>query len=155
MAIEVTDLTALDADDVQSELDELIERIAEADPDIDVKRGVFHDLVLYYHAVLSAGEQVTLDRYLQARSLAAIEADPTLADAGVVDDVLSNYRLTRQDGSSATGSVMIVLSANNSVTISSGAVLEADGKQFTADSVFTAKAESAQIQVATDRLLTL
>jgi hypothetical protein len=153
MTIEITDLSALDPADVQQNLDEIISRLQELNPTLDLRRGVFKDLLAGLHATLSTAEQETLERYLSARSLQQIEADPTLADDGVTDDVLSNFRVTRQAGDQATGEVTIVVSSDLTVTISSGALFEADGQQFAADSVFTAKSEAAQINTDTDRLL--
>lgn len=154
MSIETTDYATLDPSLVQQNLDELATRIQEANPTLDLKRGVFRDLLLYYYAVLSSANQTDLQRYQSARSLLAIEADPTLADPGVVDDVLSNFRIERKAGEAATGEVTIVVLTNNTVTISSGAIFEANGKQFAADTVFTGKAEAAQINSVNDRLMT-
>lgn len=154
MAIEVEDLSTLDAAAVQQNVEELSARLLELNPNLDLKRGVLHDLLSYYHGTLSTAEQVSLNRYLNARSLRVIEQDPTLADDGVVDDILSNFRLTRKSGSAANGEVVIVVGASNTVVISAGAVFEANGKQFTADEVFTAKIEASQVVASGDRLLT-
>jgi hypothetical protein len=154
MAIEVTQLSTLDPAKVRQNLEQVVTRLQEFNPTLDLKRGVFHDLLALLHASLSTAEQESLNRYLQARSLLDIEADPTLADDGIVDGVLSNFGVTRKSGSTATGEVTIVVTALSTVTIASGAIFEADGKVFTADSVFTAKREAGQINTATDRLLT-
>ena len=71
----------------------------------------------------------------------------------MVDHVLSNYRLTRRAGTSATGEVTIVVSTSTTVTIAEGAVFSANGQTFTADSVFTAKSQASQVSGANDRLL--
>ncbi len=154
MPIEIASLDALPVEDVQQNLAEAAQRVQEAFPDIDVRRGVFHDLVLMPEAALSTQRQVNFQRYQSAQSLLDITADPSLADDGVVEKVLSNYRLTRGEGSSARGTVTIVLSTAISVTIASGAVFEADGKQYTADAAYTAKAEAELLNSAADRLLT-
>jgi hypothetical protein len=154
MTIEITDLSALDSADVQQTLDELIIRLQELNPTLDLtRRGPLKDLLVGLHATLSTAEQETLARYISARSLQQIEEDPTLADDDVVEDVLSNYRVTRQAGDQAAGEITIVMRNDFTTTISSGAIFEANGKQFAADSVFTAKAEAGQINSDTDRLI--
>lgn len=154
MTIRIEDLSTLDPAEVKQNLDEIISRLQELNPTLDLRRGVLRDLLAGNHAVLSTAEQEELDRFLSARSLQQIEADPSLADEGVTDDVLSNFLVTRQVGEQATGDVTIVQSSDNSVTISSGAIFEAEGKQFTSDAVFTAKAEPEQINSPSDRLFT-
>jgi len=153
MTIQITNLDDVNQELVADNLDEIITRLQEDNPSLDLRRGVLKDLLAGYHASLSAAEQQTLARYLSARSLQQIEADPTLADEGVTDDVLSNYRVTRQQGATAQGEITIVVSQNTTVVISEGAIFEADGQQFASDSVFTAKTEAAQINTSTDRLL--
>lgn len=153
MAIEVTDLTTLDTATVQNRLATLRTQLLEANPTLSLRRGVLHDLLLYYEAVLATKTETEWQRYLSARSLLDIAADPTLADADIVNAALSNWGVTRQQGTAATGVVTIVLSAANNVTIGAGQPFTAAGQTFTADSSFTAKTESALINGVTDRLL--
>jgi hypothetical protein len=154
MSIVIDDLSTLEEADIQQNLSEINTRLQEENPTLDLIRGVLRDLVSGNHAVLSTAEQQTLERYLSARSLQQIELDPTLADDGVVDDVLSNYRVERKGGTAAVGEVTIILSQDNTIVIAEGAIFEAEGQQFTADQVFTAKTEPEQIQSPGDRLLT-
>ena len=154
MPIEITELTALNPADVAANQAEITQRVQEANPTLDLKRGVIHDLLVYLHAALLTRSKADLSRYLSARSLLDIQNDPTLADAGVVDEVLSNWGIARGQGSSATGQVTIVLSTSTSVTIAAGTIFTASGNQYTANSAFTAKVEPQQINNSTDRLLT-
>ena len=154
MSIVIEDLGNLAEADIQQNLDEINTRLQEENPELSLIRGVIRDLVSGVHATLSTAEQETLARYLSARSLQQIELDPTLADDDVVDDIMSNYRVERKGGTAAIGEVTIILSQDNTVVIAAGSIFEADGKQFTADEVFTAKTEAAQIQSSGDRLLT-
>lgn len=153
MPVEITDLTSLNPDDVQTTLLLLIQQLQEANPSLDLRRGVLHDLLALYHATLTTRAAAELDRYLSARSLTLIAADPTLADPGIVDDVLSNWRLSREDGETAHGEVTIVLTSPNQVTIGLGLVFTSDGQTFTADAAYTAKTKAALINNASDRLL--
>lgn len=155
MPVEITSLASLDPADVTQALAATVQMLQEAEPTLDFRRGVVHDLLLYLGALLSTQIRAgVLARYLSARSLIDIEADPTLADPGVVDSVLSNYLITRNAGTTATGSVTIVLSSPVSVTIANGAVFTADGNTYQTSSTYTAKTEAAQINNSSDRLLT-
>lgn len=153
MPVPVTNLIDLDADLVADNLSEISQRVQERNASIDVKRGVFHDLLLALHAELSTQHQDGLSKYLSARSLLDISSNPELADSDVVDRVLSNYRLTRRQGSAASGEVTIVVSSPTTVTVAAGAVFTANGKSFTANNVFTAKSQASQVSSNTDRLL--
>jgi uncharacterized phage protein gp47/JayE len=154
MVYEITDLTQLDSSEVQSLLAQTISRLEAENPTLDLKRGVLHDSVAYYHAVLEAAIRTNLDRYLSARSLQQIEADPTIADDTTVDDVLSNWGITREVGTQAQGEVSIVVGKSTSVTISAGAVFEADGLSFVADDSYTSTTNPASVSNDSDRLMT-
>jgi len=155
MAFEITSLQALDPTLVQQMLASTRTRLLEEHPSLDLKRGVFHDTVVYYHAVMESMIRTNLERYLSARSLMEIEADPTLADGDVVDSVMSLYRVARREGSSAYGQVTVVISDSTTVTIQSGSVWVANGMEFTATQAFTAKVEEELIANDSDRLMTL
>lgn len=140
--------------DVAAELAELTERVQEDNPNLDVGRGVFHDLVLHYQSLLSARRRALTADYLNARSLRQIEADPALADPDLVDDALSNFRVTRQPGGAAAGEVAVVRDNDLTVTLSAGTRFEANGLGFVTTVPYTAKAEASQVNSASDRLIT-
>lgn len=152
--IELRPLAELDPALVTANLAESLERIQQDNPAIDVRRGVFAELLVYYHAVLDTQRQQNIDDYLKGRSLQAIQADPTLADPDLVDDVLSNFRVDRKPGRLATGTVTMVVNDNVTVTIGQGAIFDANGRTFVTTTAYTAKLEEAQILLAGDRLLT-
>ena len=153
MAIEITDLSTLDPSLVASQQAQLLARIQALVPQLDLRRGVFHDLLLYMEAVLASRTQVDLNRYLSARSLLDITTDPTLADTDIVDRVLSNFRVTRKPAIASTGSVTLVLTAPLTVTIGSGASFTASGQTYVTQAAYTAKSQQLQVNTATDRLL--
>lgn len=155
MAIEITDLSELSASEVQQKLAELTARVQELNPDVDLSSGPFRDYISYLSAVLETSVATNLDRIRKSDSIAEIEKDPSLAEDDVVDNVLSNFRIERSDGEAAQGSITIVVSSNTTVTIGAGAIFEADGKQFTSDQSYVAKAEEDQVVSSSDRLLTL
>lgn len=154
MAIELRPLTQLDTDAVSAALTETVQRVQEDNPRLDLRRGVFAELLVYYHAVLDTQRRTYTNDLLNSRSLLAIEQDPTLADPDVVDDILSNFRFTRKGGGLATGEVTVVVSDDVTVTVAQGSTWSARGKQFVTTRVYTAKAEASLVSSDSDRLLT-
>lgn len=152
--IELVPIQQLDPDMVQAALDEVLQRVRDDNPGLDLRRGVLAELLVYYHAVLDSQRQTNINDYLEGRSLLAISQDPDGADPDLVDDVLSNFRVERKPGSRSTGDVTVVLSDNVTVTIAAGAVWQAQGREFVTTQAFTAKIEAGQVVVDSDRLLT-
>ncbi len=155
MGIEITSLKDVPEDDVLQAQDELVQLVQEQNPTIEARIGVLRGLLLNPAGLLQAKNREEIDRLVQSLSLKAIEADPTLADEETVDNVLSNWGITRKEGAKAAGSVTIVLSSSVTTAIGSGAIFEADGQTFVSDSAFVGKAEAATIQNDTDRLMQL
>lgn len=120
MAIEITNLNELSPTQIESMFATLSQLIQERHPEIELTRGVFHDLVLYFSSVLNATMQENIDRVLQSNSLQRIKTNPTIADTEIVDQVLSNYNLTRDQGVAAAGLVTIVCPFNSDITVGGG-----------------------------------
>jgi hypothetical protein len=154
MALEISSLSELSTTSVEQIRETLAQLLQEANPALDLKRGVLHDLLLHYSSLLAAGTQENIDKLRRSSSLLEIEADPTLADDDVVDAVLSNYRVTRQTGQKATGSVTIVVSALATTTVENGAVFTANGKEYRSNASYVARTTSGSTQSATDKVLT-
>lgn len=146
-------LTALNEADVQQLLDRLVTQLQELNPGLDLKRGVFKDTVAYYHAVLEASIRTSLRRYQSARSLRQIQENPALADEMVVDEILSNWGITRKAGTKSIGAVTIELSQARSVNIPNNFGFESAGKRYFATKTFTSRATESQVSADTDRLL--
>lgn len=125
MAIELTSLDELDPAIVADVTDKLAQYMQERHPEVDLKRGVFHDLVLYFNAALNAAIQENIDRLRRSASLRSVIAEPTLADEEVVDNLLSNYNTLRDVGSAATGSITAVLSLPELSILPAGGTLTA------------------------------
>ena len=141
MPVQLRSLNDLNADDVVQNLAEVVARVQEDNPTLDLRQGVFFSLLGYYHAVLAAQRQHNIRDYLNARSLLVMEANPELADTDLVDDVLSNFRVTRKPGEKSRGDVTIVMSTDNPVVIGVGTVFEANGKRFVTEQTFSAGTE--------------
>ena len=103
MAIEIASLSELDTAKVEQMVAKLSQYMQERHPEVELTRGVFHDLVLYFNGMLNAAIQENIDRVRQSQSLYAITQNPALAETAIVDQVLSNYNLTRDNGTPAVG----------------------------------------------------
>jgi hypothetical protein len=157
MTIALRSLLALDPTQVSQSLDLAITAIQEDNPSLDVsRRGSIYDILAYYHAVLATQLQQNIQDYLNGRSLAVIQssADPNLIDPSLVDDIVSNFGITRNLGAQATGTVAIVVSSSTTLTLSASTQFQANGLTFTVNEVYTAKSDPTQINNSGDRLLT-
>lgn len=110
MSIEITSLSQLDSTKVAAIVAKLTALMQEKHPEVELTRGVFHDLVLYFNGMLNAAVQENIDRILRSKSLLQITQDPTLADTDLVDQTLSNFNITRDAGTKATGLATFILS---------------------------------------------
>jgi hypothetical protein len=119
MPIEISSLTQLNPEKVQAMVATLSQLMAERHPEVELTRGVFHDLVLYFDGLLNAAIQENIDRVQQSKSLLKITENPELADADLVDQVLSNFNLTRDNGTPATGALTIIFNSDTRTEISS------------------------------------
>lgn len=153
MAIEIEDLNDLSSTDVTQQTAVLTQLLQEKAPTIDVKRGVLHDLLLYYSGILATKSQTELDRLRRSQSVAAIEDDPTLADDEVVNNIASNYRVTRQTGGSAGGAVTMIIDTPQDLTIAVGSTFQARGKSFVTEQVYTGRTSSAAVVSDSDKLI--
>lgn len=150
---EIASLDSLPAADVQQTLLRLVSQLQETYPEVDFKRGVFHDMLLMFHSVLETALRENLQLYLDARSLLQIEKNPALANDGVVDDVLSNWGIVRKEGTKAHGTILVVLSLFRGVTIPAGFLFEADGYTYAAMATYTVRTNAGQVATDTDRAL--
>ena len=150
----ITSIDDLDPDLVSQNQDSFSELVQERHPEVETIRGVFHDLISYFAGGVSGAlNQTEIDLVQQSMSLAAIEANPLLADPALVDAVLSNYMISRKTGAAATGSVTIVVSADETVVISAGLILTSSGVQYQVDQAYTALPSSSTAAGAAERIL--
>jgi hypothetical protein len=155
VGIEITDLSTLDATRVSDTQTLLAQLLSELYTQVDLRRGVMHDLVLQQHAICLEGvANNNTDRIRQSMSLSAIVADPTLADDELVDSVISNYNVTRIAGTPATGNVTIVVTADQSLVIPQNASFAANGVNFSTPSAHSVRIAGSTRILDTDRVLT-
>lgn len=154
MALKIQNLDELDPDLVAQTQAELTQLMQERHPEVELSRGVMHDLVAYTAGGISGGiNQTEINRVLESRSLLAISENPELADPELADHVFSNFGVTRKEGQAATGEVTIIVDSDVSVVISAGASFTADGQSFLTDAAFTARPSTATTQSPNDRIL--
>lgn len=153
MTIELGDLTTLTQEEVDARRAILVQRLQDAFPNQDYRRGVLGDLLLENQAVVGADFDRTMERMKAAQSLLAVTEDPTLADADTVDHIISNWNLPRIPGTAAGGLVAIVLESAAPVTVGAGAAFEANGVVFVTASPYAARLTQSAVVSDTDRLL--
>ena len=153
MPIEISSLSQLDETEVQNMIATLSQWMAERHPDVELTRGVFHDLVLYFNGVLNAAIQENINRVRNSNSLLKITEDPTLADADIVDDVLSNFNLTRDNGTPAVGLVTVVLNspARTAISVATRFAEEDEQAIFLPTESFVVLPPDATITAANER----
>lgn len=153
MPTQVQDIGELDADKVAQSLAFISSLTQEEHPTVDVRFGVVHNLLLVPSAEHAAANQENIDRYNRSSSLKTINEDPSLADNDMVDSVVSNKGIAREEGTPATGDITIVVSELAPVTIANGTQFIANGKSFFAIDTFAAKTSQANVDSSTDRVL--
>ena len=154
MSLQLSKLDDISAERVAAITGMLSGLIQEKYPEIDLRRGVFHDLVLYLNGTLHALLQENIDRVLSANSLLKITTDPSLADTDIVDQVLSNYNLTRDSGSYSTGGVAFVLATPETTKFLAGTAMTAGETTYTLRATYTVTSSAVAALDDTNRVMT-
>lgn len=108
----------------------LAQLMQERHPEVELTRGAFHDLVLYFNSVLNAAVRENIDRIMQSKSLLRIVENPTLADIEIVDEVLSNYNVLRDNGTPAIGTATVIVNLPVQTNINASTVFSVDDVEF-------------------------
>jgi len=155
MSLQISSLKELDTAKVDSMVATLSQLMAERHPDVELTRGVFHDLVLYFNGMLNAAIQENIDRVMRSNSLLDITTNPTLADDVLVDQVLSNFNLTRDNGTPAVGTATIVLNADVKTIVSTAVrfVTDANAVTFVPTASFTILPTNVKATLANERTM--
>lgn len=130
MTIEINNLSQIESERVATNVAMLSQFMQERHPEVELTRGVFYDLVLYFNGLLNAAVQQNIEKILQSRSLLQLTQNPELADTELVDHVLSNFNITRDAGTPASGVVTLVLLSPVTTLISTEDVFNANGTDF-------------------------
>jgi hypothetical protein len=153
MGLKVASIDELDPALVMAAQDQLSQLIQERYPDVELTRGVIHDVVLFLHAISGGVNQTEINRVLESRSLLAIQANPLLADTELVDHILSNYLITRKTGTRARGNITIVVEGDATMVIASDALYTANGLNFRTDTSIIARPPGTVTTDPGDRVL--
>lgn len=124
-------------------------------PSMDLTPGrVLRELLIRPAALFHVLNQTNMDRLRQSMSMLAIEADPTLADADTVDAVLSNYRITRQAGTAASGYVSLIISDLLTTAVPAGTVFTSNGLNYVTQQAYIGVTSAAAVVTEQERLIT-
>jgi len=137
MSLQITNFRELDNTQVRALLALFSTWMKERHPEVELSRGAFHDLVLYFNSVLNAAVQENINRVMQSNSLLAITQNPNLADADLVDKVLSNFNLVRETGERSVGEVTVVVNQAVPTQITASTQFTANGVTFFPTRTFT------------------
>lgn len=133
--------------------------MAEGFPNIDIKRGVVSDTVVYPLAALIAASEQVADKLRNSFSALRVGSDPNIADPTVIESITANARITRLPGAAATGRVSVVITAAVPFNIPAGTTFTAPGIAFTTVSAIAVQptaalagaADIVLVRVAADR----
>ena len=140
-------------DDVQESEDFLRQRWNEQYPNLDLRpTRVLNDLLIEPTAEVHALNEANIEAYQASSSLQELVNNPDLATDAIVDKVLSNYRITRDQGAQASGLVTIVLSRLATTVVPAGATFVSDGLIFATQQTFISTETTPDN--ATERLMT-
>lgn len=153
MPIQFPSLTNLTLTEVNAAKAVLIQRLQESSPGTEFRRGVVHDLILHLESIVHAAQETYADKFRKAGSIQAIESDPSLADPALVDQVLSNFLLTRKQGTVSSGEVTVVIPTARATVVAQGSVFVAFGKRYTASNTFAAKTSASSVITSSDKLI--
>jgi hypothetical protein len=150
----ITSLKDVSAADVLQSEAALVALINGENPSLDLSRGtVVRDLLLRPAAIYHAINRTDMENLRQSFSLLNIAEDPDLADDDIVDGVLSNLRITRNEGGYATGQIRIIVSSFNATSVVQGTTFTINGLNFVVDRAFIGVTTSSNVTSTGTRLL--
>jgi len=154
MGIKITSVDELDPELVEQAQAELTQLIQEKWPEVELQRGVIHDIVAYFAGGISGGiNQTEINRLQRSSSLLEITRDPALADDELADRVFSNFRVARAPGTPAAGEVTVVVGADATIVVPADTAFDASGHQYRITSATTVRPVGGATTSPTDRIL--
>jgi len=152
--LSVQSLAELDVNAVNQKLLFLRQLLAEELPNAQLQHGVINDLVLNPAAILAAARDEDVERVRITNNLQDIIDNSAIAEPDDVDKFMSTfYRIERESGSKAVGTLTIVVEDSFPVAIAGGTVFTAGSQQFITTGAFLAVADLANATAENDRLL--
>lgn len=150
----MTKLYELRPEDVQRNLAIYKQLIREAHPDIEVERGPFHDIVLYYASAFATANQQHVQDAMKAISLVRLMKEPDAASNDMVDRVMGNWLMRRKKGAIAAGTITIVLDTAIPLVIPNGFIFKTEHVSFKTQDTYVTRLASGGVKLlSSDRLL--
>ena len=132
-----TPLSQQDPETVFENEEQIIAFVQAAFPTLDLSPGTaLRDLVIRVYAHLETRIQEQIDLALISSSLLEISKNPEDVDDVQLERVLSNYNVTRSEGSTATGKIRIFLNTAAGQIVSNSTVFTLNGLQYSPTSSF-------------------
>ena len=133
----------------------LIEFLKPQYPSLDLSEGrVLRNLLIRPAAIFHVLNQTNIEALQNSQSMLTVSADPASADPAIVDQILANYRITRNPGAQATGTVTIIIANLLTTPVAQNASFVAGGLTFTTLSAFVGVVTSAAVLSSQQRLIT-
>ena len=150
----ILDLDLLSPDMVDSSIKQIQTYANELVPQADFSKGtVLYDLLIKPAGILQTMTEMNVNRARNASSLLRVSEIPEIADDDMVDELLSNYRITRNGGTIAGGLIDIKISSNAVTAIPSGSVFTSGGLKFFANQSYVGVSTQGLVASTTDRLI--
>jgi hypothetical protein len=123
-------------------------------PNADFTKGTaLYDLLIRPAAILQTLAETNMNHARLSGSLLRISQFPQFASPDMVDELLSNYRITRLSGETAAGTVEIKISSNVVTAIPSGSLFVSGGLRFFTTQPFVGVPSQGLVSGSTDRLI--
>jgi hypothetical protein len=145
----------LTADEVQRNLAIQQQLVKESNPEIEVARGPFHDIVLYHSAIFAADNQYRVKEAMRLLSIGKLLKDPESVSQALADRVASNWLVKRKPGKRAHGLVTFVLNRAVPLNIPRGFILSVNGITFRTDDSYTIRPAGGSTILPNDRILSV
>lgn len=153
MSLTISNLAELDPVKVEAMVSTMAQLMQERHPEVELTRGVFHDLVLYFNGVLNAAVRENIDRILASKSLLQITSRPELADADLVDQVLSNYNIQRDTGTPASGLATFIFTTPLTTRLTATTEFKVDTITYQLPNTYTIVPNKEDVVSDTDRAM--
>lgn len=147
-------LADLTSSDVSQAEDALVQMLEDEFPSMDLSNGrVLRELLIKPAAMFHALNESNMDELRQSMSIYSIAQNPALATDDIVDGVLSNLLITRDDGAAASGQLRVIVSSLVVTPVDYNATFTANGLEFNSTQAFVGVTASNNVINTGSRLI--
>ena len=130
-------IDTLDQATVQANEDFLVNFLASEFPNLDLTTGrVLRELLIRPAAIFYTLNNVNITNLQNSMSMLTVSQNPDLATPEVVAAILSNYRLTPSQGTTASGQISIVVGSLITTSVEQGTIFTANGLNYITQSPY-------------------